>query len=85
MNMDVRQNKPEALPASELLNILNSGRSIKLNGHSLEWDRDFAILAGTNAYGVDYYWGPLDLPTVDAWRKRMLSGMTIGDCPPGCD
>ncbi len=43
------------------------------------------MLAGDNAYGVEYYWGSMTLASVARWRAAMLAGDTIGPCPPGED
>jgi len=75
----------ETPDAATMLHRLEAGECLELSCHSLEWDEEFGCLAGTNAYGVDYYWGAMTLKGVDAWRTRLLSGNDIGPCPPGCD
>lgn len=75
----------EVPTAQALLLKLQGGEGIELRGHSLEWDDEFECLAGTNAYGLDYYYGSMTLNSVESWRSRLLAGEDLGDCPPGSD
>jgi len=68
--------------ADSLLSRVRAGEPVELNGHSLEWDQEFEILAGTNPYGVDYYWGEMTVESLSRWRALMLRGETIGASPP---
>ena len=81
----LRRVKTETPSAEVLLAELQSGNQLTLNGHSLEWDEEMGVLAGDNAYGVDYYWGSMTLASVARWRAAMLAGDTIGPCPHGDD
>lgn len=68
--------------ASALLASLRAGEQVELNGHSLEWDDEFETLAGSNPYGIDYYWGDMTEESLSRWRALMLRGETIGASPP---
>lgn len=68
--------------ASALLASLRAGEQVELNGHSLEWDDEFETLAGSNPYGIDYYWGEMTEESLSRWRVLMLRGDTIGASPP---
>lgn len=72
---------PELEPAPALLAQLEAGETLRLNGHSLRFERDFGALAGTNPYGCDYFAGRMEIATVEAWRKAMLKGEIWGTNP----
>jgi hypothetical protein len=59
---------------------LVAGNKIMLAGHDLSWDDDFGGLAGTNGYGQEYFWGEMDLPSVERWRTGLISGKQYGLC-----
>lgn len=69
--------------AENMLDALRAGQTLELNFHSLAFDEEFDVLAGTNAYGCDYYWGQMSLHSVSQWREKMLAGEDIGPVPSG--
>jgi len=79
------QAENETPTAEAMFAELRAGNQLDLNGHSLEWDEEMDVLAGDNAYGIEYYWGSMTLASVARWRAAMLAGNDIGPCPPGAD
>lgn len=80
---DRRQFEIETPSAEVMLAELQAGKQLDLNSHSLEWDEEMDMLAGDNAYGIEYFWGRMTLASVARWRATMLDGRMIGECPPG--
>lgn len=71
----------QAPDATIMLASIQAGKIIKLNCHSLGWDINSSELMGTNAYGVDYYWGEVTLESVERWRTMMITGEQLGIYP----
>ena len=67
--------------AEEMLVMVRAGQRLELNCHTLQWDADWQLLAGQNAYGIEYLGGPMTLESLERWRRLMLDGEDIGPVP----